>query len=536
LVKAPANKQIYTVPEVNVSDFDTLDPALASDTVSISAIQMIYTGLVQLNSELQIEPQLAQSWEQSADGLSWTFHLRTGLKFNDGKPLTSSDVAYSINRALQPATRSTVAPLYLGLIKDANLLLAGRIPTLIGNSILIPDQNTIVLVTSKRSGYFLAMLTMPCSYVVEKSLIDQYGAQFTDHLAEGGGSGPFKVGQYIHGQQIDFFPNANYYLGHPQLQRVSFVFYNSPDESYQAYQSNKVDMTEVPQATLKRDQTRKDFHQVAQLWTNYYAMNYRSKPFDNIHIRQAFALAIDKVAISREVWQGTVIPTNHIIPLGMPGYNAQLTGPDGTQNLKGNASKAQALLQQGLAEEKLTALPAITLSYALDVPHLKNEIDSLLQMWKKVLDVTVTADGISYSTLLDKVTGTTNNDKGLQLWALSWVGEYPDPQDWLSLQFGRGEAYNNVNYGQNASSTAVQELSTQQLLEAADAMGQGQNRLQAYQKAEQQIVNDVGWIPLGQVTSSFLRTTQIVGIQDNGQRIIAPEDWAKIYRVQIEVV
>ncbi|MFL5702948.1 MAG: ABC transporter substrate-binding protein, partial [Ktedonobacteraceae bacterium] len=131
LVKAPASKQIYTVPQVGIADITTLDPALvmAADQPSMSAIQMIYTGLVQLNDKLQVQPQLAQSWNVSADGTTYTFHLRHNLQFSDGTPITSADVAYSIDRALQPATKSTVAPIYLSLIKDSDKLLAGFIPT-----------------------------------------------------------------------------------------------------------------------------------------------------------------------------------------------------------------------------------------------------------------------------------------------------------------------------------------------------------------------------------------------------------------------
>src|SRR5690348_151244 len=159
MVKAPAAKQIYTVPEVGITDFETLDPALARDAASLSAVQMLFTGLVQLNDHLQIRPQLAQSWKQADDGVTWTFHLKPGLKFSDGTSLTASDVIYSINRALSPATQSTVAPLYLGLIKDADALLANRTSTLIGTSLLAPDQNTVVITTRKKATYFLSALT-----------------------------------------------------------------------------------------------------------------------------------------------------------------------------------------------------------------------------------------------------------------------------------------------------------------------------------------------------------------------------------------
>ena len=137
LVKAPANKQIYTMPQVGTSNI-TLDPALvlSADQTSMNAISMIYTGLVQLDDKLQVQPQLAQSWEVSSDGLTYTFHLRHNLKFSDGTPLTSADVAYSINRALLPETKSSSAS-SLEPIKDFAAITSGKIKTLIGRKTFI---------------------------------------------------------------------------------------------------------------------------------------------------------------------------------------------------------------------------------------------------------------------------------------------------------------------------------------------------------------------------------------------------------------
>ncbi|TMF51993.1 MAG: peptide ABC transporter substrate-binding protein, partial [Chloroflexi bacterium] len=102
---------------------------------------------------------------------------------------------------------------------------------------------------------------------------------------------------------------------------VVFPFYPQEAAAYSAYQAGSVDATGVPVVTFASDKQRPDFHFVPQLWTNYYTMNYLVKPFDNISIRQAFALALDKTAISNTVWHGTILPSNHIIPQGMPGYN-----------------------------------------------------------------------------------------------------------------------------------------------------------------------------------------------------------------------
>src|SRR6266851_2057926 len=369
---APANKQIAIVPEEGISDIATFDPAITTDFSSALAIQMVFTGLMQVDDNGRVQPQLAASYHLESDGLTWTFNLQPNLKFSDGTPLTSQDVAYSIDRALQPAVKSQTAPIYLALVKDSDKLLNGKIPTIINDSIMTPDANTVVIVTNKKAAYFLDALTYSCSYIVEKSLIDKYGNQnFIDHLSEGGGDGPFKVTSYDHSTQIVFAPNSHYYGSQPQLQKIIMPFYKEIASAYQAYQVGQVSATGTygfPTTYLPQARQRTaEFHLSPQLNINYYAMNYQVKPFDNIHIRQAFALAVNKDAIVHAIWKDLYVPTNHIVPQGMPGYNPNLTGPDGTKSTSGNPAKARALFQQGLREEGWTSVaqvPTIKLTYA----------------------------------------------------------------------------------------------------------------------------------------------------------------------------
>lgn len=536
--KAPAAEQVYTSPLLFLNgniNLISLDPALAYDQNSLSVISMIYTGLVSLNDHMQPQPQLASSWEQSADGRTWTFHLRSNLKFSDGTPLTASDVAYSIDRALQPATRSTIAPIYLGIIQDADKLLGGGIPTLLHDSLQVPDQHTLKILIRQPAPYFLDMLAKNCSFVVEQKLIQQYHGDFPSLVTQGGSTGPFVIKQYMPGQPIELVPNRLYYGPKPQLREVILPLYTQPVAAYNDYAAGKVDTAGVPLAALPTISRRSDFHQVPQLWINYYTMNYRVPPFDNQHIRQAFALAINKSSLARDVWKNTVIPTNHILPQGMPGYNPNLRGPDGTSSLAGNPQAAQALLRQGLQEEHWTSvsqLPPLKLTYATGFSSFDQEVQALISMWQKVLGVTVTADPVDSSALLDEVSAATGNAQGIQMWGLSWVAEYPDPQDWLTRQFGNGSVFNNMNYGQNTSSNVAMQQVTQQQLLKADSDFQSTARLQLYQQAEQQLVNDVAWLPLEQVTSVFLRKSYVAGMVDNSIGLIPPDEWAGISILQ----
>ena len=533
--KATPDKQVMNFPFVaGISDIKTFDPALSTDAPSIAAIDLAFTGLVQLDDKLQVQPQLASSYGLSSDGLTWTFKLKPNLKFSDGTALTSADVAYSIDRALQPVTKSTTAPIYLALIKDSDKLVAGKIKTIIGDSLLTPDPNTVVIIANKKAAYFLDALAYSCSYVVEKSLIDKYGTNFTDHLTEGGGDGPWKVSEYTHSKQIVVVPNLNYYGAKPQLTKLIYPFYKQQDTVYKAYEAGQVDYSGVPSANLAAAKTlpNNQYQQIPQLWINYYAMNYLVKPFDNIHIRQAFDLAVDKDLIVHSVWKDRYIPSNHIVPQGMPGYNPNLTGPDGVASTKGDATKAKALFQQGLTEEGWTSVaqvPLIKLTFSSGSQDAANEVAALVQMWQTTLDVSVKANPEDFNKLYTDITAAINNPKGLQFYGISWIADYPDPQDWTTLQFDKGVPNNSMNYGQNSTADAAQQQQVQQALEAADVNPDQASRLQAYMQAEQQLVNDVVWLPIEQLTVSQVLKPYVKGLITNPQGLTPPDDWGNIY-------
>jgi len=262
-------------------------------------------------------------------------------------------------------------------------------------------------------------------------------------------------------------------------------------------------------------------------------MNYLVKPFDNIKIRQAFDLALNKDLIAHDIYKDTVIATNHIVPRGMPGYNANLTGPGGVKGTSSNPTLARQLFTAGLAEEGLTAatLPPITVTFSSGGSNdIRNNLAAQQQMWQNVLGVSVKLDDIDFNKLLTESTAATNNPKGLMAWELGWIADYPDPQDWTTLQFDKGVPNNNSNYGQNNTSDASTQQQTQQALEGADSNPDTNSRLQAYYQAEQQLVNDVAWAPIYQVALTYLQKPCLVGFTLGSEGLIAPNDWANIYK------
>ena len=216
----------------------------------------------------------------------------------------------------------------------------------------------------------------------------------------------------------------------------------------------------------------------------------------------------------------------------MPGYTPNLTEPGGVAGTSGNPAMAKQLFQQGLQEEgwsSVSQVPPITLTYPSGNKDADNEVAALQQMWQTALGVSVKADPIDFNKLLTEITAATNNPKGLQFWGIAWIADYPDPQDWTTLQFDKGVPNNNMNYGQNSTSDAAQQQAVQQSLEAADGMAPGDARLQQYMNAEQQLVNDVAWLPMEQVTINLLAKPCVSGVIYNAGGLTPPNDWGAVY-------
>lgn len=524
--EASADKQIFRYPVVG--DVATLDPALVEDTDSNFPIQALFTGLVTLDDSLAVKPELADHWDVSSDGKTYTFTLKNGVKFSDGSPLTAQDVVYSINRTVLPATKSSVS-YYLSLLQDFDKVQNGKIPTLIGDSLIAQDDKTVVIKISKNAPYFLYTLSYPTSYVVKKDVVEKYGGKWIDHIQDGAGSGPFKMASYSHQTGIDLVPNENYYGPKPKLQHLNIPFYTDQDGMYKAYQAKQIDYSPVPPAHIASEKNSPGYRDIPLLVIRYFTMNYLIKPFDNIKIRQAFALALNKDAIVSTTLRGAYTPTNHLIPQGMQGYYADLKGPDGTTNTAGNADKAKQLLQQGLQEEGLSSLPPVTLTFYPRNQGFKDAINAAVQMWQTTLNAKINVNIIARARLLSLEDATKNNPNGLQLWQAGWSSDYPDPQDWTSTFFSKGADYNQMNYGQNNSKNAADQQAVQEKLAQADVTNDPTARLKLYYDAEQQIVNDVAWIPLWQEKIQSLTRTTVQNLVINAQDQIPPTDWGKIY-------
>jgi peptide/nickel transport system substrate-binding protein/oligopeptide transport system substrate-binding protein len=530
----PDSKQVLRAPSVGGADVTTLDPPEASDTTSQQYASLVFPGLLALDRNQCLIPWAAQSLPQaSADGYTYTFKLRPGLKWSDGVPITSQTFAYSINRALNPCDDFGAA-YYLYNIQDAYIFntepcdtatgsIGGNIQTLIGDSIMTPDPLTLQISLDYQGPYFLTAFAYPASDAVPQQLISQYGNKYIDHLANDSGFGGnlFKVTRWDHTGALQLTRNDAFWGGKPALRELDVHFYQDSGAAYRAYQAGKVDMGSAPDALLGQARGHSGFHQIPDQQITYYGLNWNVAPFTDQDMRQAFAIALDKAALLTYMPPWTALATNHIDPQGMVGYNPGLKGPDGTASLRGDTTLAHKLATTyatktgcGTATD-FSQCPVVTLNIVAD-PGLLAQAHAARQMWLKAMP----KYPINIATWdFDTLSGYVSNGSA-QLWELTWVGDYPDPEDFIS---------NNMECGGGSNNGNVCDKAADKLLNDADANPSQTTRLAEYQKAEQLLVTDVGWIPLSQATIWWETNPTVRNYTVSSTGLVSQDVWQTVY-------
>jgi oligopeptide transport system substrate-binding protein len=462
----------------------TLDPAHCMDATSAGYVVEIFSGLVTLDNELNVVADIAESYDISPDGMTYTFYIREGVAFHSGKEVTASDFKYSIERAAGPKTRSEVAEAYLGDIVGFREKLRGEAYEVGG--VHVVDEKTIEITIDAPKAYFLAKLTHPSAYVVDRENVESGG----DWWKHPNGTGPFKLGEWRQGQQIVLERNDQFYGPIARLDRVTFLLRGDP---MMMYENGDIDITQVGTANIDRvldpsNPLNGDLVIGPELSVSYVGFNTAMPPFDDYEVRQAFCHAIDKDNIIQVLQKNTVSPASGILPPGMPGYNEELEG------LSYNVTRAQQLIAESSYRDGLPPIVLSVQSFGADVSSIDTAI---AWMWQENLGVEVVIEGVEWDTLLDDLRAGE-----LQVFEIGWVADYPDAENFLDLLFHSESGENYTTY----INPDVDEL-----LEMARVEGDIDSRLALYQEIEQTIVTEAPWLPLWFGQNYYLVKPEVKG-------------------------
>ena len=389
----------------------TLDPAVHTGTVT-GPLKALFGGLVRLDGDMNVVPDIAQDWSVSANGKVYTFDLRYDAYFHNGDWVTTEDVVYSWERATDPETGSSTARVYLGDIVGVQEKLAGEADEISGVEAL--DRFTIRVTLTSPRRTFLQKLTHPVASVVDRS-----NAEAGDLAERPNGTGPFTFVAWSRGQGLVLGRSRSYHLERPKLRGVVYRF--NEDDPLSVYPSQQIDVVSVPieqivRARDPRDALYSDHVSVPTFCTHYLAFDTTVAPFDDARVRQAFAKALDLDKIISVVMKGTVDRAYTLVPPGISGHNEAMTAGPFIPEV------ARSLLWG--VTDRLAALSPIP-----------SAVDNrtMVWMWGEYLGLDVQA-----------FTGPLAEQAGV--WRDTWCPDYLDAENYLETLLHSDGRHNRFGY------------------------------------------------------------------------------------------
>lgn len=502
-----------------VSEIGRLDPARLGGYQESIPVYLIFGGLVRINDKLEVVGDGAERWTVSDDGTVYTFYLRPNLSYGDGSPAKAQDFADALARAIAPNTGTDFALAFLENVLGARAVSRGEATTLAGARAI--DERTLEITLDSPRGYFLSQLTYALTYLVPPNTIEAAGDAWVGRAF---GTGPFRVKRYVAGERLVLEGNPHYWAGPPGVAEVEFLLFADTDSAFSAYQAGQVEIMGsiqggVPAARLAEVRSLPEARTLSTPAVRYIGFNNALPPFNNTFVRQAFAQAVDKDALARQVLGGTAVAAERILPKGFPGAESSVD----TLGFDPVGARA-ALTFAGYTQE---TLPPVTLTFERGDADTANAATALQRNWRETLGVNVKLEAVERQLLIDRLDATRSNPsdsaQALQMYISIWGADYPDPQNFLSLQLRSESPYNNGHW----SNARFDDLTAQ--ADTISEVARRAERLELYAQAEELAVREVGWLPLYSPQATMLIRPTVRGLVPTStpQGIIAP-DWTQV--------
>ena len=478
-------------------DVSTLDPAIGYDWQNWSIIKSIFSGLMDYApGTTELVPDLAESYEISEDGLVYTFKLRDGVKFHNGRELVAGDIKYSIERTVNPETQSPGQGFFAS-IEGFDAMASGEASELSG--IAAPDDDTVVFTLSAPNATFLHILAINFSFAVPKEAIDEHGADFATHPV---GTGAFSLAEWTLGQRLVFERNPDYHhAGLPYLDRITFEVGQEPTVALLRLQRGEVDVLGdgIPPAQFEEvmnDPANEGLIvEGGQLHTGYVTMNGNVAPFDNVLVRRAVNMAINKDRVVRII-NNRAVPANQPLPPLMPGYDHEYAGyaydPEGAKAL---------LAEAGLADGFDTEL------YVMNTDP-NPRIAQAIQQDLAAIGIRAELQSLAQSTV---IAAGGEPDQAAMIWSggMAWIADFPDASNFYTAILGCAGA---VEGGWNWSWYCNEDLDKRAAeANAMTAASQADARYAAWGAIFTDLMKDAPWAPLFNEKAYIIRSKRIDG-------------------------
>jgi len=477
-------------------DVATLDPAIGYDWQNWSMIKSVFSGLMDYEpGTTNLRPGLAESYEISEDGLTYTFHLRKGVKFHNGREMVAGDVVWSINRVVNPATQSPGQG-FFAMLDGYDAAASGEADHVAGVS--APDDGTVVFHLTRPDATFLHIMAINFSFVVPKEVVEAEGDDFGKKPV---GTGAYRLAEWTLGQRLVFERNPDYYIpGIPYLDSFTVEVGQDPVVALLRVQSDEVDLPGDGVPPAKFVEVMSDPAQAAlvveggQLQTGYVTMNVTQPPFDRVEVRRAVNMAINKDRIV-QVINGRAIPANQPLPPTMPGYTKDYKGypydPEGARALL-----AEAGYPDGFDTE----------IYVMNTDP-NPRIAQAIQQDLKEIGINASIKSLAQANVIE----AGGNGSAPMIWSggMAWIADFPDASNFYGPILGCEGA---IEGGWNWAKYCNEELDAK----AAQANAivdpaREDERLALWSEIYMQVMEDAPWAPVFNEQRFTLKSSRLGG-------------------------
>lgn len=476
---------------------ETIDPALNSAVDGGNMLLHSFECLLVVDKDGKIAPGQAETWEQSEDGLTWTFHLRKGLKWSDGTALTANDFVYSWKRVADPAVAAPYADTVLGMVEGFEEAVAGDIDAL---GVSATDDNTFVVKLSNPCPYFESIAAFATLSPVQKATVEKNGDSWAVDPETYISNGPFYVSEWVSGSYIIMTKNENYWNADAiKLGSIKWNLIEDSNAAYSAYQNGEILMIkDVPTEEIPSLEGNGEFFVEPIIGTYYISFNLNNEVLANAKVREALNKAVDREYVANTLMQGTYSAASNFMG---PGW----MDTDGSEFVKnsngGNAYMSttadiegakQALADAGYPNGE--GLPVLHYS-TNDSGYHRVVAEYLQQAWKEI-GVTLEVNIMEWSSFTP-----ARRSGDFEIARNGWVGDYSDPSNMIELLYSTN-GNNDGKYNNPAFDAAI-ETSRTTIDTAA--------RSEALHQAEDIMMADYACLPLAYYNDFWLQSPKITG-------------------------
>lgn len=477
---------------------ETIDPALNSAVDGGNMILHAFECLLTVDQDGKLAPGQAETWETSEDGLTWTFHLRDGLKWSDGSALTANDFVYSWRRVCDPMVAAPYAETVLGMVEGYADAIGGNLEAL---GVEATDDSTLVVHLSQPCSYFGSLAAFATLSPVQQATIDANGDGWAVAADTYITNGCFYISDWVPGSYIMFTKNPNYWNADAiKLDAIKFNLIEDPNASYSAYQTGEVlFVKDVPTEEIPSLEGSEEFYVEPIIGTYYLSLNTQREPFNDPKVRKALSLAIDREYVANTLMQGTYSPASNFMGPGWIDTDGSqfIDNANGgkpyidTANHEANVEEAKQLLADAGYPDG-AGFPAITYS-TNDAGYHKVVAEYLQQAWAEI-GVELQVDIVEWASFTPM---RRNGDYDAS--RNGWVGDYSDPSNMLDLLYSTNG--NNDGKFNNAEYDAAMDTS-RTTLDAAE-------RSAALHQAEDILMNEAACVPVAYYNDFWLQSSKI---------------------------